>query len=632
MPPEIISKLGDKEIIDEQKKQVKRIDESRTEFRKQALINIMFLYGKHHLEMKSNYVNVSDLDQRLIWEIESIRKASNVRRVSNYILPLFRSLYSRLIRMKANVNVEPTTSTERDRNAAKVSQEVLEHFWENCNQGNEWMAQDFYSMQPILMRTVLYMLSLGNGYLFPYYNPKANTLIYDKKRNDVIATDVGEVEVRTVSPLNMFRNKFGRFFIERRFISPEQVYYEYDREAKGVRGEKDLVEQQIKRLLEGEIDESVESEGVYVYTKFVLPNKKYSKGRMIVSTDNELLFNDNIPEEYDSKIPLFNCKYQDLGFTSHSQGAIEQVIDLQQDYNETLTRISSYKNSLSGKVLNPRGSKLSAKFDQATGQILNYNKGFKPTYENGATIPSYIIQELMRIRRDMEDGMNSHDTSMGRPGGVKSGVAIDSLAENDFSMISPELITLEMTLSKFSTCVINMMKVKYIEPRLLGISGDNMAYEVNSFLGSDVYGQKRVKIRMGSGVPTSRKERQEYLTWLKAEGAISPTELREYSEFGDINGVYTSLDETGAKIDILNIIENEGKFEVLAEPYEDHTVRLKVLNDFRKGGKYARLSKEKRAAIDKLAQEHQNFLLAEQEASQSLGQPLPPAALPQPPQ
>lgn len=626
---EVISKTGDKEVIAKVKQGVKRIDDSRTEFKKQALINIMFLYGKHHLDMKSNYINVSEIDQRIIWEIERIRKASNVRRVSNYILPLFRSLYSRLIRMKANINVEPTTSTERDRDAAKVSQEALENFWENCNQGNEWMSQDFTSMQPIIMQTVLYMLSLGNGYLFPYFNPKANTLVYDKKRNDSIATDAGEVEIRTISPLNMFRDRFGRSFTERRFISPEQVLYEYDIDVKPVQGAKDHVEQQVRRLLEGEIDEAVEREGVYVYTQFVLPNKKYSKGRLIVCTDNELLFNDNIPEEYDSKIPLFNCKYQDLGFTSHAQGVIEQMVDLQQDYNESLTRISSYKNNLSGKLLAPRGSKMSHKFDSETGQIILYNKGFRPTYENGAQVPAYIIQELMRIRRDMEDVANSHDTSMGRPGGVKSGVAIDSLAENDFSMISPELISMEMTLSKTATCVVNMMKVKYIEPRLLSISGDDMAYEVNSFLGSDTFGQKRIKIRMGSGLPQSRSEREQVIfSRLKAQ-LISPEQAKKALEFGDIEGLNRTLDETGAKTDILNIISDEGSVEVMAEPFEDHTIRLKVINDFRKGSKYAKLDKEKRAEIDDLAQQHMNFLLSEQEAAGNLGQQLPPPAMPQ---
>ena len=621
-------KTGDKELIDQLKQNVKDIDRGRTEFKKQALINVMFLYGKQHLDLKSTYQNDTGLDQRIIWEIESIRKANNTRRVSNYILPLFRSLYSRLIRMKATINVNPLTTTERDRDAAKVSREIAENFFENCNQGNPWLSQEYTSMQPVLMKTVLYMLSLGNGYLFPYFNPKAETFVYDRGEERIFSADVGEAEVRVISPLNMFRDRFGRFFIERRFISKEQVFYEYDKEVKSTNTEKDLVEEQIRKFLTGEVDEGNDNDGVYVYTKFCLPEKKYSKGRFIVCTDNDILFNDNIPEEYGSIIPFFNCKYQDLGFTDNSQGAVEQVVDLQQDYNETLTRITSYKNNLSGKLLNPRGSKLSSKFDTETGQIINYNKGFKPSYESGAVIPSYIISELMRIRRDMEDLMNSHETSMGKPGGVKSGVAIDSLAENDYSMISPELITFEMTLSKFTECVVNIAQKKYIEPRVLSIAGDDMAYEVNSFVGKDAEGQKRVKIRMGSDLPQSRSEREDVIYTRLKLGLISPEQAKKSLEFADINDM-VPLDETGAKVDILNIVTGKEGIEVVAEPFEDHTIRLKVINDFRKGSRYAKLDEAKKQAIDDLAQQHQNFLLSEMQASQGMGQGLPAPAMPQ---
>jgi len=626
---EINISIPDKKIISDVKTKVKKIDQGRTVFKKQALINIMFLYGKHHFDMKSNYANLTSVEQRIVWEIEAIRKASNVRRVSNYILPLFRSLYSRLIRMKASVHAAPTTFTEKDRDAAKVATEVLEDFWETCNSGNIWLAQDFTGMQSIIMKLVLYMLSIGNGYMIPYYNPNAEAFVYDEMQKDVIYSDVGEAEVRVASPLNIFRDRFGRSITERRFISPEQVYYEYGKDVKPVQGENDLVESQIKRLLEGEINEEDEKEGVYVYTQYSLPNKEHKNGRMIVCTDNELLFNEDMPEELGKKIPVFNCKYQDLGFTSHSQGAIEQVVDLQQDYNETLTRISSYKKLLTGKLLNPRGSKLSTKYDDETGQILNYNKGFKPSYENGAVIPSYIINELMRIRRDMEDAMNSHDTSMGRPGGVKSGVAIDSLSENDFSMISPELITFEATLSKMCHCILGIVEKKYIEPRLIGITGEDMAYEVNHFKGSSVVGNRRISVKMGTGLPAARSERQQYILMLKKEGLISPDRAKKMLEFGDIDGAYTSLDEIGAKQDLLNIIENQGQVEVLAEPFEDHTIRLKVINDFRKGSRYARLEPDIREAIDDLAKQHQEFLLSEQEVSQG-GMPAP--AIPQQPQ
>ena len=194
-------------------------------------------------------------------------------------------------------------------------------------------------------------------------------------------------------------------------------------------------------------------------------------------------------------------------------------------------------------------------------------------------------------------------------------------------MISPELITFEMTLSKVGECILDIIKEKYIEPRLLSISGDDMAYEVNSFLGSDLYGQKRVKIRMGSDLPQSRAERESVVYGRLNLGLITPDQAKKMLEFGDVDE--KPLDETGAKQDILNIISDNGSVEVMAEQFEDHTIRLKVINDFRKGSKYAKLDEEKKARIDDLAQQHQNFLLSEQEAARGMSNNLPPPAMPQ---
>jgi hypothetical protein len=225
----------------------------------------------------------------------------------------------------------------------------------------------------------------------------------------------------------------------------------------------------------------------------------------------------------------------------------------------------------------------------------------------------------------MENLMNSHDSSMGRtPSQVKSGVGISNLAELDNSLISPELISFEQKLGYFVETILDIIQAKYQERRILTTTGNDMAYEIKSFIGSDLFGRKRVAVKMGSAMPTMLQDRQAYIMGLRDKGYISTEKAKELLEFGDIEGIYTGLDETGAKNDILNIIE--GNAQVIAEPWEDHTVRLKIVNDFRKGSIYAQLQPEVRKAIDFYAQQHQEMLLAEQQAAANMGGALPPAA------
>jgi len=352
-----------------------------------------------------------------------------------------------------------------------------------------------------------------------------------------------------------------------------------------------------------------------------------------VLVDKELLTEpDNpLPPECKNRIPIYEFRYQDLGFSAQGQGAIEQVIDLQQDYNFTISRISQHKKLMTGKILTPKNANLSVKHDDVVGQIIYYAQGLKPTMEPAPPVPQYYFQEIARIREDMENMMNSHDASMGQtPGQVRSGIGITNLANRDEAQIAPELIMCEQKLGFFAESVLDIIQQNYTERRLLKISGEDLAFEIKSFIGSDLFGQKRVQIKMGSNFPLDKTERTQYILMLKNEGFISAEKAKELLEFTDIDGAFKSLDETAAKQDILNLIE--GNMEVIAEPYEDHTIFLKVINDFMKGSIYARLPANVRQRILEWQAQHQEMLLREQRAAASMGTSLPPAAQPQQPQ
>ena len=617
-----IADKSEEEIVGKIREDVRRKTEARAEWSRQAFVNVCFLYGKHHFSMSRLKADAT-IGQHVVWELESNKSKGVIRRTSNYILPLFRSLHSRMIRMKANVHAEPMTSTEKDRDAARVSKEVAEDFWDNCNRNNPWICDEYSGMQAVWMRNVLYMMSVGMGYLNPYFNPKAKTFVYDQKSKNVIEADVGEAETRTLAPMNVFKDVFGRYVITRRFISPEQVEYEFDKKVDPSERDEEASETKISRMLEGSDAEKEEKDGVYVFTKYCIPTKEYPDGLQISCTGTELLTDpDNpLPVECKKRIPVYEFRYQDLGFSSYGQGAIEQVIDLQQDYNFTLSRIAQHKKLMTGKIVVPRGANLSVKHDDLVGQIIQHAMGYKPSMEPAPPVPEYYFKEILRIREDMENMMNSHDASMGQtPGQVKSGIGISNLANRDEAQIAPELIMCEQKLGFFAEHVLDICQNRYNERRLLSISGEDLAFEIKSFIGSDLFGQKRIQIRMGSNFPLDKTERTQYILMLKKEGFVSPERAKELLEFTDIDGAFKSLDETAAKQDILNIIE--GNMEVIAEPFEDHTIFLKVINDFMKGSVYTKLPVQVRERIKQWQAQHQEYLLMEMQSAQSMGAPM----------
>lgn len=623
---EVITDINGKDRSATLVEDTKKADKRRQEYKRQALQNILFLYGRHHQTINRNHFN-DDLTDKIAADLEARTNKNKIRRTSNYILPLYRSLLARLLRQQATIQVKPTTSQENDRDAARISKEIAEHFWQNCNRNNPWMNNGFSGMQAVLMKLNMYQLTLGGGYLIPYFNPKALSFMYNQTTGSVVETEIGEVEMRVETPLNTYRDRFGRHVITRRYISPEQVDYEFDVECDPVAQDDDLIESRILAMLEGKTQEEAK-EGVYVYEKWILPNKQDPDGRYIATTGSKELKVTELPKEYKRRLPPVQILYQDLGFSPIGQGCIEQGIDIQKDYNETLSRISQYKRNLTGKILAPRGAKISTKYNDQVGQIIYHTLGYRPTQESGASIPAYFFKEIERIRRDLEDVMSSHDTSIGRaPKGVKSGVGIDALGENDMAQIAPELIMQEKKLGYTTETVLDIMAEKYSERRLLDISGEDLAYEMKSFIGSDILGQKKVQAKLGSSMPVGKEARQAYIMNAEDRGWISSERAKELTEFSDVEGIYKTLDETGAKNDILNIIEGNGL--VIAEPFEDHTIRLKVINDFRKGSAYARLDEQRRLAINDLARQHGDYLMNEQKIAAAKGSPLPLPAKPQ---
>lgn len=629
------SSVAEKEDVGKVIETVHKINESRAVWNRQALINVMMLYGKQHFTGRFDRSNNPTLGQRIVWELETAKKTGSIRRTCNILLPPFRSVWSRLLRQKANVHANPTTSTQEDRDAARVSKEVAEDFWQNCNRFNPWLRDEFTGMQAILSRLTLYQMCIGQGYLIPFFNAKSKAFIYQEPgmpgmKGEVIEADVGNAEVRVCSPLNMFKDYFNRFAIERRFISPEQIWDEYGVDVPQSKEDENDEEVKIRRVLEGVDLEKAQKDGAYLYRKLCIPSKEYPEGRELVCTEKEIIYDGPLPSEARKRVQVYQFRYQDLGFSNNGQGIIEQCVDLQQDFNFTVSRIAQHKKLLTGKVLVPSQSELKVKYNDEVGQIIHYALGKKPSIEPAPSVPEYYFKDLMRIRDLVENLMNSHDSSMGRdPSQAKSGVAISGLAELDNAQIAPELMMLEQKLGFFTEAILDICQEKYNERRLLSISGEDLAFEVKSFIGSDLFGQKNIQIKMGSNFPLDKAERTNYILMLKKEGFISPERAKELLEFDDIDGAFRSLDETGAKQDILNLIE--GNAEVIAEPHEDHTIYLKVINDFRKGSMYQKLDPMIRQRIDFLAQQHQEYLLQEQMAAQQMGASLPPAAMPQQP-
>lgn len=615
----VITSPADSQIISQNKKDIKRVRDSRLEYERQWLVNIAFLYGKQHFNLQKK--PMATTEERIVWELTDLERKKKTLRSSNYILPLFRSLLSRMLTMKATINVDAMTGAERDKSAARVSESVLQEFWQNCNKANPMLSQELGGMDLVNKKLFTYLLAVGNGYALPYFNPKTQCKAFLNGRI-IPSAEIGAVEIKPFHPFDYFFDRGRRFVIFKEFLSTDEIYDRWNIKTNPDKADMDDIEQQLLYILQngsGQWDD----DRALVMTRYELPSKENPDGLMVEMTNRQILNKGDLPAEYKGRLPGAEYKFMDFMFGPYGQGMVEQLVSLQEEYNFTLSRIAGVKKWMTGKILVPRGAKLSQKWNDEQGQILFYQPGSKPEYEQAGSPPDFFFKDLLRIRKDMEDISSIHDASMGRePDEAKSGIAIENLSELDNSQLAPDLMSVEQKHEYISEQILDIMESKYSVKRFMGLTSENIPGDVQSFIGSDLVGNKRIQVSMGSNLPASKSARQNFIAENLQAGIITKEEARKLSEFGDIPGIYTNLDEQAAKEE--NQIMLKENYEVIVEPWEDHAIHLTTHHNFMKTPQFFALDEKQRQKYVDHCAEHQAYLLSEQT-------PPPPSPMPNAP-
>ena len=592
------------------------IQKGRNLFEKQWLVNLAFLYGRSHFIAESKKITTG-VEERILWELKSEERKNKTKRSSNYILPLYRSLLARLLMMKANITVEPTTSTESDKSSSRVAQEVLEDHWQIVNKNNPLLCKKTGGMLRIFAKVFASLLSTGKGYMMPYFNPKTITKTF--LNNEIIPGEIGEVETKVYTPFDVFEDRLGMHTIIQEVLPVSKIKEQYGVEVKADELTMTDTEQELLNMLEGSGSTPKLENAAKIYQYWEIPSSEYPQGRYQICTASKLVLDTVIPPEYKKRVPLYEFDYLDLLMSTFPQSAIEQVISLQEEYNYTLSRLHAYKKWFAGKLKVPKECKLETKYDDEIGQIIYYKQGFgEPHFEAPPTSEAvnFLLSELVRIRKDMEDIMGVHDSNISpsRMAG-KSGVAIANLNELDNSQLMPILMGIETQLEFYCEGVLDIVEAKYSEPRIVAITGENLGSDVATFTGRQVKGNRRIKINLGSALPMSKSERQAFLMMLADKGYIDRSKALELMEFGDLAGIYISVDENAQKQEISEMIKG---IEVVPQQLDYHPTHLKVLEDFLKGQQYKKLPPETQQIMMSHYKIHQQYLQVEQQAAQQM--------------
>ena len=259
----------------------------------------------------------------------------------------------------------------------------------------------------------------------------------------------------------------------------------------------------------------------------------------------------------------------------YTDSSLDDLIDLQKEYNEVRTDISRASRQMGRpQLIVPKGSYTVAKHTNETGLVIEYTPGMTPPAPLPlAELPQYVLQQQDRILADFEDISGQHEVSRGQaPGrGVTAGTAIAYLQESDDQYLTPQYRNDERAFEKVARQSLELF-VQYVpNPRKIKSVGDDRAFDMLMLSGADIRNGTDVRVEKGSSISTSQVARRAEIKEMFDMGLLTPEQAVAMLELGGSERIKETIDVARSKAQRENIrMKNLTEAEIL--PAEDDAV------------------------------------------------------------
>jgi len=321
----------------------------------------------------------------------------------NKILPTIQNRLARLCKNPPRYDVRPKSSSQDDKDAARLSMQVLEMLWDKERINKK--------------RLSLYMMMQQYGYSFikVSWDDQKGRNISNPESGETIKE--GDVRVEPVGPLGVFQDPLAKDMEECQWIVHAKVRkLDYFRKQypKGY-----LVKPEDAWLLslqyEARINSLTQNNGMTSNMQaqmenaaielalYEAPSEDYPNGRLCVSANGVLLEDKELPC---GVMPF--VKFDDIliGDRFASESVITHLRPVQDQYNRVITKRAQWVNRLlAGKYIAPKGHGLVAEaLNDQSGEFLEYSpnpmavNGGEPKAVDAPSIPQYAYVEEEKLQ------------------------------------------------------------------------------------------------------------------------------------------------------------------------------------------------------------------------------------------
>lgn len=626
------AQLVDSKLVDDNKDLAKHV------FERLWFTNIAFLLGYHLMRFRGSLTSIE------VQPMPSWRR----RYVANRMLPMVMRQTSKLVSAPVPWHVQPKSPDIADQLAAAMGTSLLvTKETEFGIPGARWEA-------------CLWSVLTGKGFLEVEWDPWANgsrrayvdplsSQEIDERKLTPNAKALleehgwfrempnGDVRVKARSPFEVYvphllcgtSIESAPWLITREQMPMDEIWNRFD--AKKVRqispdrdqGISTYFIRRIKTLVAqfgyfSSIEERDPDEAATIRTMWQPPCARWPQGRKIVVSSNGVVL-ENVPHPYkDQRIryPIAAMDYMPIPSRFWSKSLLEDLIQPQSEYNRDGTTLHEIRDLMGQpKWMCEKGSGINQITNRA-GQMVWYNRGHPAPYPVVPQVDS-AFHELLRQRHidDLNTIAAQQDVSQAKaPSGVRSGVAIDLLQEQDDRAVAPAVKSQKQAIEKTGQMILRLAQIHYDQPRLIDMAGAERFQDTLYFKGQDLRDNDNVVLTEGALMPKSKAAETEKVFHSIEIGALDPTNPEEKEmilntlEVGNSRELFAErlADRRRANIENDKFRQGEMPFPEV-KPFDNPQIHLAVHNRFRKSDAYELLPPALQEAVDAHCRIHEEM-------------------------
>lgn len=521
-----------KELYEEEKRR-------KRPYAHQWYYNLAFLLGHQWttLNKLGQLVKIQDVPEH------------RVKRVENHIITRVRKVVAKATSDTVHLEAIPMSDDRDDLHSAEAGSALLQH---------HQYAQDFPTLDE---RALKWAITCGKGFYKIMWDPEGGDLVREVRtkmvempvedeiglpqidpetRNPVtervevpeIGDDglpivdrfhLGEIVVDVCSPFEVYpigrgdriqdRHVTGVLHVVLRSVRHiERQYGKRVKPEENLKGTGDVfrdMSEQLSTVITGahNTQNETQEKSALVLEYWEKPCDEYPEGRLIVVAGNKVLKNGPMPYKH-GRLPFVEIEEFSVPGRFWPTSMVEQAIPIQKEINVIASKIEENIRVLTfPKILDFVGSGMKdSQWNNEAGEKITINsRAVAPEIMQMPGLPSDVYERKLELKELLDDLFAAHEVSRAQaPQGVKSGVALSFLMEQDDTQHGPLYRSYHRAREECGRQILNLAQQFYDEPRKLKILGQNKKWRLQDFNASDLSGVADVRVRQRSGVPQSR--------------------------------------------------------------------------------------------------------------------------------